>query len=379
MTNDFIGQWKGESKSGAFVLINFDQNDNNVTGRVSLYESFTINGISTPYYAWSFVEGSVNSEGLIEGSVNSPSIHSRSGELLTEKEIAAVKDNGEIELPTSTNFRGIKIGDLALDIEWTSIYPSGKISSNQVIVERDHLGRSKVKHDEMSWDDFKAFALKQKDGLIYRGQAQGWRLQTSFHRTGHADLIAYLDEKIPEVEHHINAYSEHVYDMKNDRSLGALLNLAQHHGYPTPLLDWTKSPYVASFFAFQDKASLKEDGSISIFIFDEPAWAKKTGRVAQLRVPNLIVRTIELPGYGNSRVIPQQAMTMYSNADDIEYIIQWNEKKNKNNYLRAVSIPASEREVAMRELSLMGITWGSIFPGLDGVCKQLNSRHFKNL
>lgn len=154
------------------------------------------------------------------------------------------------------------------------------------------------------------------------------------------------------------------------------MNLAQHHGYPTPLLDWTKSPYVAAFFAFQDKSALKKDGSVSIFIFDEPEWSRVSGRTAALRVPNLIVRAIELPGFGNSRVLPQQAVTMYSNVNDIEKVITSNEYQSAQ-YLKAVSIPASDRNVAMRDLSLMGITWGSMFPGLDGVCKQLKARHFE--
>ena len=89
----------------------------------------------------------------------------------------------------------------------------------------------------------------------------------------------------------------------------------------------------------------------------------------------MVLRTLELPGFGNSRVLPQQSLTMYSNVDNIEEIIQSHEK-TPGQLIKAVSIPTSDRKAAMRDLSLMGITWGSMFPGFDGVCKQLRARHF---
>ena len=229
----------------------------------------------------------------------------------------------------------------------------------------------------MTWDEFKSFASHQNDGHIYRGQARHWRLQTSFHKTGHADLITYLDDKIPELENHINAFAKHEYDIKDDRSLGGLLNLAQHQGYPTPLLDWSKSPFVAAFFAFEDKVKIKKDGTVSIFIFNDTEWAAQVGRYARLRSPKLSVRTLELPGYGNARVLPQQSITMFSNMDDIEKIIKANEQCSRQ-FLTAVSITPQERAKALRDLHLMGITWGSMFPSIKGVCKQLSERDFNS-
>lgn len=227
----------------------------------------------------------------------------------------------------------------------------------------------------MDWDKFKSFASSQNDGFIFRGQSKRWRLQTTFHRTGHADIITYLDDKVPELERHINAFSNHEYDFKDDRSLGGLLNLAQHHGYPTPLLDWTKSPFVAAFFAFENARVIKKEGTVSVFCLNDAEWSKIAGRQAQVRSPKLSVKNLELPGFGNQRVLPQQSITMFSNAADVESIVQSNESF-AGQYLTAIAIPSSERERALRDLHLMGITWGSMFPGIEGVCKQLASRHF---
>jgi hypothetical protein len=52
------------------------------------------------------------------------------------------------------------------------------------------------------------------------------------------------------------------------------------------------------------------------------------------------------------------------------------EAKENTKYLEAIDLPASERNHVMRELALMGITAGTLFPGLDGACEGLKERNF---
>jgi hypothetical protein len=50
-------------------------------------------------------------------------------------------------------------------------------------------------------------------------------------------------------------------------------------------------------------------------------------------------------------------------------------ERNKT-YLRVIDLPVGERMLVMNELAYMGITAGSLFPGLDGACEELRERFF---
>jgi hypothetical protein len=72
-------------------------------------------------------------------------------------------------------------------------------------------------------------------------------------------------------------------------------------------------------------------------------------------------------------MLPQQSVSMLTNIDDIETYITTKDAV----YLKAIDIPVRERTHVMRELRYMGITAGSMFPGLDGLCEELRELNFE--
>ena len=75
-------------------------------------------------------------------------------------------------------------------------------------------------------------------------------------------------------------------------------------------------------------------------------------------------------------MVPQQALSSFTTVDDIETYIRSKEEISGKLYLEVIDLPLRERDHVIRELRLMGITQGSLFPGLDGACEELRGRFF---
>ncbi|MES2769900.1 MAG: FRG domain-containing protein [Bdellovibrionota bacterium] len=231
-----------------------------------------------------------------------------------------------------------------------------------------------------NWKQFKDFVFDLEfRKYIFRGQSKPHRLRTCFHRSGRADLQTFLDVDRIILYRHLTQRTRNIFNLNDPDQNGAFLGLIQHHGYPTPLLDWTYSPFIGAFFAYRDIKNTEakmdsENKMVRIFVFDQLEWRAKYAQSHRLTgSPHFSL--MEFMAIENERLLPQQSISTVTNVDDIESFIMSHESVNQK-FLKVIDLPISERSKVMSDLSTMGITAGSLFPGLDGTCEEIKERFF---
>ncbi len=152
--------------------------------------------------------------------------------------------------------------------------------------------------------------------------------------------------------------------------------LMQHHRAPTRLLDWTHSPYVATYFACIDdwdhdgvvwwvdgvalEAEMKNQ-------YDDSEWGP------MLTNPEAPQRIHTMRGTATERILAQRGVftvctqVLADHADAIEGALKSSAQATGRSLFGRWIIPAEERRSILEQLRAANITAASLFPGADGL------------
>lgn len=237
-----------------------------------------------------------------------------------------------------------------------------------------------------NWSEFVDIA-NRLDGWAFRGQKKAeWQLWSAISR----QLQKFCPDTSswPEREQRvIRIFQRKAHNFLSDPRILEdelrCLALLQHHGAPTRLIDFTKSPYVAAFFALEDAT---EDSAV--YAVNTPyLWHAAPGRFPELhrevidprergnyqryfidnRTP--LVWAGE-PGRLDQRLVAQSGTFVMPGVLDrsIDDILV-NEYQNGNPVLHKFILPENIREQAIQNLYRMNITYATLFPDLDGLAR----------
>lgn len=237
----------------------------------------------------------------------------------------------------------------------------------------------KINADKINtWQEFKTWvgALYQDGNFAdFRGHGSNqFLLKSTLHRAGRSRMERFCYETMPQFRDFAESILDTRFSPDDKEDFSVLLGLAQHHGLPTPLLDWTASPYVAAFFAFSDALenldSRKTHTHVRIFGLSR-ALREVAPNVVSMTFVKANATYLSIASRKNPRLLAQQGKFLVTNVSELENYLCHLENSTGLTLLKAVDIPISQAVEALEDLYFMGLSAATMFPGLDGACKMM--------
>ncbi len=249
----------------------------------------------------------------------------------------------------------------------------------------------------LSWDDLEQILKDLKEEhpekiqeFLYRRRAKSkWKLETTLERRlrkkikiyDYYDFIVTFKGKIETVTNKTWAilskekYSNWLKEMRSDSIIGfpecEYFAYLRHHGFPSPLLDWSKSPYVAAYFAMNE-ANESESSEVSIFVYLE---TKTLGKIRDNQRPGIYKLDQSLKTH-KRHYLQQSVYTICSSFEDGNWYYAnhedvFLEKDANQDLLWRINIPKSNKKIFLSKLENMNINSYSLLQTEDALMNHI--------
>ena len=227
--------------------------------------------------------------------------------------------------------------------------------------------------------------------LLYRGHADSrWGLRTTLERytSSQSSAVSVYYQIVRSASGKIESLQledippktgDFLFD-QNNQSLTSLSQIAylaflRHHGFPSPLLDWTYSFFIATFFAFHQK---KEDAaSASVYVY------QKSWRPGQYFFPEkpCIYQISHNPITHRRHYLQQSTYTVsgYKSGGQwffVNHEASIKKRESEQDLVWKIIIPIKERQEILEYLKDFNLTAYSLFGSPESLCETIAFEQF---